>query len=66
MGIFLFGYCPRHRNTHKLHTQLVESLAFEVVALGSINEFGPIFLKKSAISFQVFQLGRNLNTLFGL
>lgn len=57
MGIFLLGYCPENRNSHELHTQLAERLAFEMVALGYINEFGPIFLKNPAISFQVFQLG---------
>lgn len=55
MGIFLLGYCPGIRNTHEFHTQLVESLAFEVVALRYINEFGPISFKTPAISFQAFQ-----------
>jgi hypothetical protein len=58
-----FGILPENRPTHRLHTYLVERFAFEMVILGNINEFGPIFLNNPAISFQVLELGRDLNAL---
>lgn len=61
--MFLLAYCPENRPTLWLNTYLVERFAFEMVALGNVSEFGPIFLNNSAISFQVLKLGRDLKTL---